>query len=73
MAPGARKDGRSSQTNNQIQFILTQFYLKKSLIENPISEPDPFDKDPPRDARSFRQSSSDVLGIPCRRQEISAI
>lgn len=48
--------------NNQIQFILTQFYLKKSLIENPISEPDPFDKDPPRDARSFRQSSSDVLG-----------
>lgn len=44
----------------QIQSILARFYFQKSLIENPLAEPDPFDKDPPRNARSFRQTSSDT-------------
>lgn len=44
--------------NRQLQQTLNRFYLQKSLIENPI-EKDPFDKDPPRNVRSYRQSSSD--------------
>jgi hypothetical protein len=43
--------------------ILGEYYSKRDRIMNPVTEEaDPFDKDPPRNVRSYQQSTSDVQG-----------
>lgn len=42
-----------------VERILARYYANKIALSNPAAEADPYDKDPPRNIRSFRQQSQD--------------
>ncbi len=49
----------SAALNFQIQKIMDQFYADRAKLNEPAEEADIYDKDPPRNVRSFRQNTND--------------
>lgn len=48
--------------NHQVNKILDEFYARQKALLEPDAEADPFDKDPPRNIRSFSQNTTDERG-----------
>ena len=44
-----------------VQKILNDYQVRKNALNNPPAEPDPFDKDPPRNVPNLRQETTDTL------------
>lgn len=44
-----------------VQKILNDYQVRKKALSQPVEEPDPYDKAPPRNIRNFRQQTTDTL------------